>query len=167
MATAGWRKASHHTSLYPVLYLLAAIRWDRWNRYDVLCCKLLTVSRFDESESRRLHLFTSLGGAPSRSPPRCALAIRLACGRRRSDPHPRWGPFTFPTSLRARHSDSPPRCRLAVGFADFPPTPSPSIPDPSKSFDTTSSTAAYSAVAAMMSLGLCRVHTNHHRRGAL
>ena len=47
---------------------------------------------------------SSLSGAPSRSPPRCALAIRLACGRRRCCLFAQWGPFTFPTSLRARHS---------------------------------------------------------------
>jgi hypothetical protein len=65
-------------------------------------------------KSRRLHYLTSLGGAPFRSPPRCALGAAfggyppaLACGRRRFLTYARWGPFSFPTSLRlARRSAS-------------------------------------------------------------
>ena len=84
-----------------------AFWWDRRDRYNVFCRKSLALRVFGRCESRRLHFLTTLGGAPSHSPPRCALAIRLACGRRRSAPslnYARWGPFTFPTSLRARHS---------------------------------------------------------------
>ena len=55
--------------------LLAAIRWDQRNRYDVLFRKLLTLSVFVESESRRPPLLTALSK-------RLTVAIFLLCLKR-------------------------------------------------------------------------------------